>query len=238
MRPSLSFPNGQSLASNSIHKPDNQENIFLEFCLTDNEVVENEAILRVGHRTYPVQITLDQEADFDGWSVTDPNRPSWAIVHTAHVDINEDGELVITFSVANSNVLEFGLSPTIQLSWHSNLACGFPEPFERRYTLGLTSSALTLDRVEDGKPIPQLPPERVETAAVLSGDYCSNDGVTLKFVAENLRVDTSSNLQEFFIVINLSSDINELFEEDDMQFFAWKIEFEQDNILGEASHAQ
>jgi hypothetical protein len=207
----------------------------LNYCVRSEALDGSDVSFELGGKIYPNLQLLDGDHG-PKIAIFEADDPALGFVTDMQVAYRgRISRVGISFNVHNTQRLGFSTGPTITTRWTTNSACGAPQPVERQFTIGIYQGRFDLTETVNGveRARALLP---ASAGATLTGDYCSEEGVTLVIKSAPLEFDPESNSQRVLIDIELTEGARELLEAEGLTLSDWAIEFDPDASLAKPEY--
>lgn len=207
----------------------------LNYCVRPEALDGADVSFEIGGETYPNLPLIDGDRGLK-IAIFEADDPTFGFVTDMQVAYRgRISRVGISFNIHNTQQLGFSTGPTITTRWTTNSACGAPQPVERQFTIGLYQGRFDLTETVNGieRARALLP---ASAGATLTGDYCSEDGVTLVIESAPLEFDSELNSQRVLIDIELTEGARELLEAEGLTLSDWAIEFDPDASLAKSEY--
>ncbi len=207
----------------------------LNYCVRPEALSGAEISFRLAGKTYRNLQLLDDGSNLK-IAIFEPDDPMVGFVTDMQVAYRgRIGAVGISFNIHNTQQLGFSTGPTITTRWTTKSVCGAPQPVERQFTIGIYQGRFDLTETVNGTERARalLP---ASAGATLTGDYCSEEGVTLVIKSAPLEFDPELNSQRVLIDIALTEGARELLDAEELTLSDWAIEFDPDASLAKSEY--
>lgn len=200
----------------------------IDYCV-DTPFVEANAIF--GNQVFPLSV---------GWMPRQSRRlyleideVNFAAATDFRVRRTEAGEILLSLSLLNSQVVSFGFVPEVSLFFQSNIVCSSPAPFSQRYALEFTNER-QIELLQETDDLSISTPFHVGTDqgsvdGTFSGDACGTGRAQIDFSLDRFSVEETAYISRYQVIIadRLAGTIGG----DNFSFIGASLNFDSDLIF-------
>ncbi|TCS51111.1 hypothetical protein EDD52_1431 [Primorskyibacter sedentarius] len=200
----------------------------IDYCV-DTPFVETSAIF--GNQVFPLAVEW-----MPGQSrrlYLEIDEMNFAAATDFQVRRAESGEILLSLSLLNSQVVSFGFVPEVSLFFQSNVVCSSPAPFSQRYVLEFTNKR-QIELLQETDNLSILTPFHVGTDqgsvdGTFSGDACGTGTAQIDFSLDRFTVAETAYISRYEIIIadRLAGTVGG----DNFSFVGASLDFDSDLIF-------